>query len=118
MSEAATTSPPATFQPASLTFHEDSRPIRSEVLGPEHLEEQARGLAQVLQPVRVTPGRPFLRAFSRNARRLRAAHQAIVAGVRNHEPFGSDAEWLLDNFHIIAEALAEIQTDMPSGYYH
>ena len=27
------------------------------------------------------------------------------------------AEWLLDNFHIITEALREVRTDLPPGYY-
>src|SRR5439155_5640797 len=31
--------------------------------------------------------------------------------------FDADAEWLLDNFHIVADALREVHTDLPRGYY-
>src|SRR4051794_19733597 len=104
MSDAAMMVPPTpSFQPASLTLHDDSRPIRGELLGLEHLEEQARRLAQALGTARVNAGRPLLRSFRRNANGLRRAHAAIVAAVRNNETFGSDAEWLLDNFHIISD---------------
>src|SRR5207302_5556044 len=44
-------------------------------------------------------------------------HRFISEAYRRGDSFGADAEWLLDNFHIIADALAEIRTDMPSGYY-
>ena len=37
---------------------------------------------------------------------------------KNQEAFGADAEWLLDNFHIIEDALREVgKQNLPQGYY-
>jgi cyclic beta-1,2-glucan synthetase len=92
-------------------------PLRAELFGPEHLEGHARTLAAQAAAARVTPGEPLIGRFHRNRRALVAAHREIVAAFHRQETFGSDAEWLLDNFHIISDALAEIETDLPRGYY-
>ena len=63
-------------------------------------------------------GRPLPRDFADNADKLRAAHLLIGEAYRNHETLGTDAEWLMDNYHIIRDTLAEIRTDLPTGYYH
>ncbi len=35
---------------------------------------------------------------------------------RRQQAIGTDAEWLLDNFHIVTESLREIRHDLPRGY--
>jgi cyclic beta-1,2-glucan synthetase len=92
-------------------------PIRGELLGAERLEAHARKLGALLAGVELQVGRPLLQAFQRNARILQEAHRIISDAYRNDEPLGNDAEWLLDNYHIISDALTEIRTDLPSGYY-
>ena len=92
-------------------------PIRAELFGLERLEEHARRLANVctLAPA----GRansPLLRRFAENGRFLVRAQGRILEGGERREDRGLDAEWLLDNFHIVEEVLREVQKDLPSGY--
>ncbi len=106
--------------PASWTAFSDSsslRPIRADLYGTEHLLEHARWLGSMMPAAVVEKGRPLPEEFARNARILREAHGEISEAYRNHEPLSNDAEWLLDNYHIISDALAEIRTDLPAGYY-
>jgi cyclic beta-1,2-glucan synthetase len=65
----------------------------------------------------VVKGRPLLGRFAENRQALIRAHRQIAEAYQRKEISGSDAEWLLDNFHIVADTLEEIQTDLPRGYY-
>src|SRR5262249_37795992 len=94
-----------------------NEPIRAELFGCEHLEAHARQLAATAAVAPVVAGQPLLARFRQNSQALREAHRFISEAYQRRENFGSDAEWLLDNFHIIADALAEIRTDLPGGYY-
>ena len=105
--------PPDSFFPHC---HGD-QPIRAELFGSERLERHARQLATLAQVARVTAGQPLLSRFRQNSRALFRAHRSISEAYRRGERFGSEAEWLLDNFHIISDVLAEIRTDLPRGYY-
>jgi cyclic beta-1,2-glucan synthetase len=92
-------------------------PIRGELFGPERLEEHARRLAAVcaLAPAGRASS-PLLRRFADNGRFLMRAHERIVEGGQRRDDRGLDAEWLLDNFHIVEEVLREVRQDLPSGY--
>ena len=92
-------------------------PVRAELFGLDRLEAHARQLAAHVRRAPVVAGRPLLRRFMHNRRCLLTAHREISAAYRRQERFGPDAEWLLDNFHIVTEALIEIRTDLPRGYY-
>jgi cyclic beta-1,2-glucan synthetase len=93
-------------------------PIRGEQFGLEHLEAHARRLAQTAVVAPVVAGKSLLTRFEQNERALLRAHRLIRDAYRRGEVFGADAEWLLDNFHIITDTLREIHTDLPGGYYH
>ncbi len=109
---------PQTSYQANLADPLATDPIRAELFGLDHLETHARTIAPLLARTQVVAGLPLLRLFRRNARALVEAHRIILAAGRDRETLGNDADWLLDNFHIIAEALAEIRRDLPRGYYH
>src|SRR4051794_31038095 len=92
-------------------------PIRAGRLGLERLEGSARHLAAAcaLAPRR-RRGSPLLRRFEENERVLNHVHGLLIApGDRRGLP-GIDAEWLVDNFHIIADSLREVGHDLPPGY--
>ncbi len=89
-------------------------PIRGELLGLERLESHARALAPVcvLAPRR-RANSPLLGQFEQNSDILNQVHERLtVAG----GPHGIDAEWLIDNFHIIEDSLREVRRDLPPGY--
>ena len=103
--------------PAVLIDPRGEGPIRAERLGLEGLEARAARLASacVLAPPRRARS-PLLRRFVENKRVLNQVHRQLVAvGDRRHLP-GIDAEWLVDNFHIIADSLREVRHDLPPGY--
>ncbi len=97
----------------------DAGPLRGELLSIEHLEERARSQAAAdrlaADPRRHV--RPVLPRLLDNARRLRAAYQALVRAVRRGEAVEPAAEWLLDNFHEIEAAIRDVRNHLPRRYF-
>ncbi len=48
---------------------------------------------------------------------LREAHEAAAQAFANGVPNSYVAEWLLDNFYVIQQALRQVREDMPAQYY-
>jgi cyclic beta-1,2-glucan synthetase len=92
-------------------------PIRGEILGPDRLRVRAAEIARVSAATTSGAGHELLDHIERDNRILRAAHDEVAAASARREPVTGVAEWLLDNFHIITEALREVRTDLPPGYY-
>jgi cyclic beta-1,2-glucan synthetase len=96
-------------------------PICAELFSLEHLEAHARSLAR--EAIVVTTGsvrfagESLRRRFAANGRQLARAREAIVAASARREPLTPDAEWLLDNYHIIDDTLREVRQDLPRSYY-
>jgi cyclic beta-1,2-glucan synthetase len=97
-----------------LAEHE---PIRGEIYGLEHLDVHARQVAAGLRVAPQTPGQDLTRHFRQIGQELEQAHRRIIDAARHAEGITADAEWLLDNFHIVAENLREVRQDLPRGYY-
>jgi cyclic beta-1,2-glucan synthetase len=91
-------------------------PIRAQLFSVEHLDEHARQLAAA-GTSSVRRGVPLLRRFHENRRELVRAHRLVTNACRGQEMVGTDAEWFIDNFHIIEDALREVNVDLPRGYY-
>ncbi len=83
------------------------------------LQASARQLAGELRPVRPRSAwwdRPgHLRRLDRQARVLEQAYRAVADDVRRAEAVSPAAEWLLDNFHLIANEVRSIHHDLPRG---
>src|SRR5438128_809552 len=92
-------------------------PLRAELYSLERLEAHARSLAAYSAYSREGSGRPLLHRCERVGRILLQAHRQISEAYRRQESLGTDAEWLLDNFYIVADTIREVQTDLPRGYY-
>jgi cyclic beta-1,2-glucan synthetase len=111
--------PPAEAAPVAnpLIDPEGLQPIRAELFGIERLEAHARQLAEacVLAP-RQRAGSPLLRRFADNGRALVRAHKRILETGDQQQGRSLDAEWLVDNFHIVEDVLREIRQDLPPGY--
>lgn len=107
--------PSADNSPSQYVFGRD--PIRAELFGPERLEAWAAEVAATSKVVNFASGRKLLDNIERDSQSLRDAHHRIASASAAQEPLSGAADWLLDNFHIITEALREVRTDLPIGYY-
>ena len=93
-------------------------PLRAELLGAEQLDALAERLAG--GEATVGKSRPrsrvLLRKLQENAAVLRQARDSAAASAARVQPLMPDAEWLLDNFFVIEDALRAVRTDLPKGY--
>ena len=86
-----------------------------ELLSIELLEEHARRLAALLSIESRGRGRVHLRQLKEHMRVLRHVYTALADDAL-HEAMPPAAEWLLDNFHIIAAAARDIHHDLPVSF--
>src|SRR5437867_11845201 len=94
------------------------KPLRDELLSIERLEERALALAArfTVDPnPRRRAGDTFPR-FEDNVRVLRAAYRTLADDVRAGRFVVSAADWLLDNFHLIASEISDIRRHQPRTY--
>ena len=89
-----------------------------ELLGIELLEEHARRLAALLSLARRRRGnsRIHLRRLDEHARVLRSTYRTLAEDARR-EAVSPAAEWLLDNYHVIAAAARDIHHDLPPSFF-
>jgi len=95
------------------------KPLRDELLSIERLEERAKALAARLT-VDPTPRRNARDVFPRladNARVLREAYLTMAEDVHRGEFVSPAAEWLLDNYHLVASEIRNVGQNLPRGYY-
>jgi cyclic beta-1,2-glucan synthetase len=105
--------------PGRRASHQAEKPLRDELLSIERLEERARALAArfTLDPdLRLKP-RNVLPRFEDNARVLREAYLTMADDVHRGEYVTPAAEWLLDNFHLVASEVLDVRRNLPPGYY-
>ncbi|HVD93074.1 MAG TPA: glucoamylase family protein [Vicinamibacterales bacterium] len=94
------------------------RPLRDELLSIERLEERALALAASLTVdpnPRHRPRDTFPR-FDDNVRVLREAYRTLGDDVRGGRFVAPAADWLLDNFHLIATEIRDIRRNLPRRY--
>jgi cyclic beta-1,2-glucan synthetase len=95
------------------------KPLRDELLSIERLEERARALAArfTLDPNPRSTSRNILPRFEDNARVLRKAYLTMAEDVHRGEFVTPAAEWILDNFHLVASEILDVRRSLPPGYY-
>ena len=93
-------------------------PFRDELLSVERLDERVRSLAArfTVGPSR-RAARSVLPRFDDNVRVLREAYRTLADDVRRGEFVTPAAEWLLDNFHLVASEIADVRRNLPRDYY-
>ena len=95
------------------------KPFRDELLSIERLEERALALAASFT-IDPNPRRRACNIFPRfddNARVLRKAYRVLADDVRTGQPVTAAAEWLLDNFHLLASEIRDVRQHLPGTYY-
>jgi cyclic beta-1,2-glucan synthetase len=95
------------------------KPLRDELLSIERLEERAKALAArfTLDPNPRHPARNVLPRLDDNARVLRRAYVTMAEDVHRGAFVTPAAEWLLDNFHLVASEILDVRRNLPPGYY-
>ncbi len=99
--------------------HPAEKPLRDELLSIERLEERARTLAArfTLDPNPRREARNVLPRFEDNARVLRQAYLTMADDVHRGKFVTPAAEWLLDNYHLVASEVLDVRRNLPPGYY-
>jgi cyclic beta-1,2-glucan synthetase len=95
------------------------QPLRDELLSIERLEERAKALAArfTLDPNARSASRNVLPRLDDNARVLREAYVAMADDVHRGQFVTPAAEWLLDNYHLVASEILDVRRNLPAGYY-
>ena len=111
-----------TSNPATRPFSPILAPAPGSVTA-ERLTAGGRGLAAGHRVATGTPSAVSLHTrLAAAARFLAAAHAAVRDPAARPPQAGVDsampgAEWLLDNYYIVAEQIAEVRVDLPRRYY-
>jgi cyclic beta-1,2-glucan synthetase len=64
-----------------------------------------------------TRGHPLAGRIADNAAVLLASHRTIAKAADERRAITPAAEWLLDNYYLVAKQIHDIRTDLPPGYY-
>jgi cyclic beta-1,2-glucan synthetase len=87
-------------------------PTREDLWDVERLERHAQQLALQTGPAPAAARVALKSHLDRNVRLLRQAYVAIAAALHEGRAITPAAEWLLDNFHLIAEQATDIPLDL------
>ena len=95
------------------------KPFRDELLSIERLEERALALAAsfTVDPSPRRRARTIFPRFNDNGRVLRHAYRVLADDVRKGQPVTAAADWLLDNFHLVASEIRDVRQHLPGAYY-
>src|SRR5512142_3129570 len=94
------------------------RPFRDELLSVECLDERARSLAgRFTVDPRRRAARNVFPHFEENGHQLREAYRALAGDARHGVFVTAAAEWLLDNFHLVASEMRDVRENLPRHYY-
>src|SRR5439155_20062060 len=95
------------------------KPFRDELRRIERLEERALALAAsfTIDPRPARRARNIFPRFDDNARVLRDAYRTLADDVRTGQFVTAAAEWLLDNFYLVASEIRDIHQHLPGSYY-
>jgi cyclic beta-1,2-glucan synthetase len=99
--------------------NEGERPLRDELLSIERLDERARALAArfTIAPNPRRRARNLFPRFDENARLLAEAYSTLSQAVHQGEFITPAAEWLLDNYHLVAAEIGNVRESLPLSYY-
>ena len=98
---------------------EAEKPLREDLLDITAIDERALTLAASLtiDPDPRHRARNIYPRFEDNVRRLEHAYRTLAGDVRTGVFVVSAADWLLDNFHVIAGEMADIRRSLPTSYF-
>ena len=106
------------FRKRSSKQWDDLQPIRAEIFGIERLRQHAQSLAQS-QLVADQPPQVYsiIDRLRDNATALHAADAEIRRASTLGKAVTPAAEWLIDNYHLVAAQIRQTRADLPEGFY-
>ncbi|MCA9873006.1 MAG: hypothetical protein KC441_05110, partial [Anaerolineales bacterium] len=82
------------------------------------LEQAAHQLAAQHQEAALAQFPPYLlQRLSPQKDLLQAVHQYFVHASQEELAYSTAAEWILDNYYVVQQALRQVKNDMPTSYY-
>ncbi len=95
------------------------KPLRDELLSIERLEDRAKALAArfTVDPNPRRQSRSVFPRFEENAGVLWQAYRTLARDVHEGEFVTPAADWLLDNFYLVASEIRGVHQNLPRGYY-
>jgi hypothetical protein len=82
------------------------------------LEQTAHHLAQQHQQITSANFPPhLLERLSTQEATIEAVHQYFVQASQEERDYSAAAEWILDNYYVVQQALRQVKRDLPSAYY-
>ncbi|HET9489793.1 MAG TPA: glucoamylase family protein [Methylomirabilota bacterium] len=103
--------------PLSVPALESDDAIRGELFSAERLEEHARIIAGQRTLAESEAGRPLSPRVRDSGRVLLQCYRTLAAVIREEGVITPAAEWFVDNFYIVDEAVREVRDDLPLGFY-
>jgi cyclic beta-1,2-glucan synthetase len=104
-------------EPHHASLWQSDEPIRRELLSAERLEQYAGSIAPQPTLPPDTAGRWLAPRVRDNGRVLLQCYRILAEVIREESATTPAAEWFVDNFHIVDDALREIREDLPRGFY-
>src|SRR5262245_18847598 len=96
---------------------ESAEPIRADLFSAERLEQYAASIAPQLTLPSGAAGHSLAPRVRDNRRVLLQCYRVLAEVIREESVTTPAAEWFVDNFHIVEDALREIREDLPRGFY-
>jgi cyclic beta-1,2-glucan synthetase len=98
-------------------FDLSDEPIREELFSAERLERYAESIAPRPTLRSEAAGRSVAPRVRDNGRVLLQCYRILAEVIREESAITPAAEWFVDNFHVVDDALREIREDLPRGFY-
>ncbi len=89
-----------------------------EALSEDPLEVLAHHLAEQYSLAEQAAGKPLLlNRMQEHEQLITAVYQQFSSDAQQEMPLSYAAEWLLDNFFVVQQAIRQVREDMPPGFY-
>src|SRR3989339_587605 len=91
-------------------------PLRTELFGLEQFGRHGEALAAAHDLDPKTGAECLLPRLAENARIIRNSYDVVAKDIRSGQQMAPAAEWLLDNYYLIAEQIDIARMHLPKGY--
>jgi cyclic beta-1,2-glucan synthetase len=92
--------------------------LHGELFSLDRLEEFSQSLATEHKAItRRVPAKPLLANAEESGRILADVYSQLSSEANHDNVLMPGEEWLMDNYHVVRDTVAEVNVDLPRGYY-